>query len=432
MRHGCVRTDRKTVILGQESGSVASHPRYGQRPHYQRPHYDKAARRRPSVTATGSRSRIWSSPMPPGTGTRTWSRGPRGPFADGSVCGAQERRRRRLSVETGPAKGGPRVRSEATSRKLQLSGSGGSDLDKGLPLSPAVVPRGLARTTAVCGVLVAIHLLTALALLSLTGVANADLRSRPSRTFVTDGPVHAVAATKSAIYIGGVFKTVGPRKGPRVGIDRRTGRIAGLPPVAGGDELVSVAVPDGSGGFFIGGDFGRVGSAPRRNLAHILANGRVDPNFDPSPNGYVRAILVSGSTVYVGGSFHEIGRETRPNVAALDAANGKPAAWNPKPRGPVYAVAVSGDTVYLGGRFDSVAGLQRHRLAAVDARSARVRAWNPDADMSVHALAVSGSTVYAGGGVWHIGGKPRNHIAALDAATGKPLGWNPDAGYDGW
>src|SRR5215211_305138 len=210
-------------------------------------------------------------------------------------------------------------------------------------------------------------LLAALGLLYMTAVATADLRSRPGRTFVTDGPVHAIAATKSAIYIGGFFDTVGPRTGPGAGIDRPTGRTLALPPVAGGDELVSVAVPDGSGGFFIGGDFSRVGSASRRNLAHILADGRVDPNFDPRPDEYVRAILVSGSTVYVGGSFHQIGGETRLNAAALDAANGEPTAWNPEPRGPVYALANSGDTLYLGGRFDSVAGVKRHRLAAVDA-----------------------------------------------------------------
>jgi hypothetical protein len=45
--------------------------------------------------------------------------------------------------------------------------------------------------------------------------------------------------------------------------------------------------PDGSGGCYIGGNFNNVGGVPRNNLARVLANGTVDPNWDPDPDGMV-------------------------------------------------------------------------------------------------------------------------------------------------
>src|SRR5919198_6638146 len=121
------------------------------------------------------------------------------------------------------------------------------------------------------------------------------LANTPARTFVTNGPVYAIAPTADAVYIGGDFTEVGPRTGPAVGIDASTGRSLGFPEVAGSQQVVNAVAPDGSGGFYIGGGFARVGGVPIRNLAHVLADGSLDTSFAPNPSGAVRALAVAGS-----------------------------------------------------------------------------------------------------------------------------------------
>src|SRR5690242_18500387 len=75
--------------------------------------------------------------------------------------------------------------------------------------------------------------------------------------------------------------------GPGVGTDASTGQTTGLPAISGGGRAVYAVAADGSGGFYVGGDFARVGSFIRRNLAHVLADQSVDPAFHPQPNGLV-------------------------------------------------------------------------------------------------------------------------------------------------
>ena len=161
---------------------------------------------------------------------------------------------------------------------------------------------------------------TALVLLAavLAAPVAQALSPAPAPTFMTNGPVYAVAPTASAIYIGGNFTRVGPWTGPGVGIDPSTGKSTGLPKVAGGAQTVQAVRPDGSGGFYVGGDFRYVGGVPRNNIAHILANRSVDPNFNPGAAGSVSALAVSGSTVYAGGSFTSIGGQSRNRLAALN------------------------------------------------------------------------------------------------------------------
>jgi hypothetical protein len=71
---------------------------------------------------------------------------------------------------------------------------------------------------------------------------------------------------------------------------------------------VQTVVPDGSGGYYVGGLFSVTGDATFQNVgaAHILSDGTVDATFDPLPNGSggtVNAIALSSSYVYLGGNF---------------------------------------------------------------------------------------------------------------------------------
>ena len=93
-------------------------------------------------------------------------------------------------------------------------------------------------------------------------------------------------------------------------LNAQTGRLASpdFPIVVGS---VAATAPDGAGGWYIGGTFTQVGGVPRSNLAHILANGTVDPSFDPGADAFVSAIAVSANAVYAGGGFTVVGGQVR-------------------------------------------------------------------------------------------------------------------------
>ena len=118
--------------------------------------------------------------------------------------------------------------------------------------------------------------------------------------YVTNGNVRAITATADTIYIGGDFTMVGPRTGRGVPINKSDGLpVAGFPQVAGG--VVYCAIPDGEGGWYIGGSFTYVAGIARNCLAHIYSNGSLDPDWNPNADNAVRALAIDGSTVYVGG-----------------------------------------------------------------------------------------------------------------------------------
>ena len=273
----------------------------------------------------------------------------------------------------------------------------------------------------------------ALALLA-SSPAGAAVSARPDATYVTDGQVFAVARSADRIYLGGTFTQVGPRTGPGVGISSADGHV--LPAsaqVSGGTGTVAAVAADGSGGSYIGGDFTHVGGAPHRNLAHIRADGTLDPAWNPGASAAVHALTVLGSTVYIGGNFHGAGAINgslaRDYLAAVDATSGVATAWAPPANAPVAALASAGSVVYAGGSFTTVNSLDsRHHAAAFDAANGGTLAWNPDTDQEILALAASGSTVYLGGlfSSLNAGAAVREQAAAVDAVSGTATPWNPD------
>ncbi len=78
-------------------------------------------------------------------------------------------------------------------------------------------------------------------------------------TYVANGTVSAIVTDGATTYIGGAFTLVGPNTGQGVPIATSTGSpVATYPKVKG---IVYVCIPDGSGGWYIGGDFTAVGGA---------------------------------------------------------------------------------------------------------------------------------------------------------------------------
>lgn len=78
-------------------------------------------------------------------------------------------------------------------------------------------------------------------------------------------------------------------------------------PVGGADAVrsdrVGAVVPDGRGGWYIGGRFWRVGGLARTNVAHLDRDGHVDRSWHPRLDGVVRALALSEGTLYLAGRF---------------------------------------------------------------------------------------------------------------------------------
>ena len=256
----------------------------------------------------------------------------------------------------------------------------------------------------------------------------------------TNGTVTTLARLGDRLYIGGAFSAVGPSTGGGVPLDP----VSGEPrrPFARVTGRVTAVVPDGSGGWFIGGRFTAVEGAPRLNLAHLLGDGTVTP-WDPGVTGIggyfdtpslefrapgVNALALEGNTLYAGGLFTTVGGRTRNNLAAIDATTGALSAWDPDADGEVRCLVVQGKSLYVGGEFIRIGGEPRSHIAAIDVRSGRPTIWDANAGQRVRALAVKGRTIYAGGDFDIIGGQRRNSIAALDAVTGKATSWDAGLG----
>ncbi len=271
--------------------------------------------------------------------------------------------------------------------------------------------------------------------------------SNPSASYspvVANGVVYAVAvAPDGTTYLAGRFDRIGRPSGYGVLFDASGAASTVLPKVNG---AIAAVASDGSGGWYIGGAFTKVGTTSRRYLAHVLADGTVDPAWDPNPNNTVNAICVSGGKVYVGGSFNganSIGGANRGRIAALDPATGNAdAQWNPGANNTVMTIAAQGNWVYAGGLFSTIGGQPRQRIAALQIANGTNTgtadpSWAPDANDTVYSIAVNSNHVYISGMFTTLATGPsttitRNRIAAIGFATGSSVAtvdaaWDPGA-----
>ncbi|HKQ57804.1 MAG TPA: Ig-like domain repeat protein, partial [Candidatus Eisenbacteria bacterium] len=248
--------------------------------------------------------------------------------------------------------------------------------------------------------------------------------------WIADGTVNASLVHGNNLYLGGTFAYVGPLTGPAVPIDGATGALVGNFPRFDANypdqPTINAIIPDGAGGWYVGGYFHTVGGVARNHLAHITASNTLDASFTPNPGQVVTALSLSGSTLYVGGGFTTMNGSSRLRAAAVNAATGALLGWNPAPNGAVNAMMVTGGALYVGGAFTSIDGQLRNRIASFNAATGVISGWNPNANGAVQAFATDGSKIYAGGGFSNIGGAARAWLAALEPVTGNALAWNPN------
>ncbi|MCX6291763.1 MAG: hypothetical protein NT126_08360, partial [Bacteroidetes bacterium] len=139
-----------------------------------------------------------------------------------------------------------------------------------------------------------------------------------------NGPVTYITKDTAThtLYVAGDFTTVG-------GVTHTTGAfinntdgqpIPGFPKI---DGPVNTSIPDGNGGWYIGGDFTHVGDREQYDLTQIDSAGNVTDFFKGmKTDGYVNTICKNNSTLYVGGQFTTIGKNASKYCAVLDSYTG--------------------------------------------------------------------------------------------------------------
>ena len=261
----------------------------------------------------------------------------------------------------------------------------------------------------------------------------------PTSTMVPG--VNALVVAGNRVYAGGAFHAVGRSTGGLLAIARRSGATRPFPRLSGG--TAADIVPDGRGGWFLGGDFAYVDGFACPALAHVRRNGRLDRSWCPKPDARVDDLTRSGDRLYALGVFRRIRGQKRPGLALINGRNGRLFAWRPrfKVTRPILDTAARGSTLYLAGSFKKQGGVTRAGAAAIDGRGHLAR-WNPRLDFApgctvsgsspdrcdpvVSAVAVSGHTLYMTGVFERAGGAKRIGRAAVDLSRGHVRAWRAD------
>ncbi len=250
---------------------------------------------------------------------------------------------------------------------------------------------------------------------------------------VVNSVVNAMVRSGNTLYLGGGFTRIGPASGGGVPLDRTSGApLAGFPKVAGN---VQAAIPDGAGGWFIGGAFTSVGGQPRNAVARINSDLTVS-SWNPGvglPTDVVMNMVLVGSTLYVGGTFKSIGGVARHDLAALDVSTASPTSWNPHPNGSdITAMASNAGMLFVGGHFDSIGTTPRRSLAAFNLATGQLKPWNPSTFGEPRAFVLDGDGMYIAGAFNEIGGTSRSNLALVDTTAGLVRPWAPTADQTVW
>jgi hypothetical protein len=203
-------------------------------------------------------------------------------------------------------------------------------------------------------------------------------------TVQLNGVVWAQAMVGNTVYVAGQFTETWPAgltnsaandtaRSNLLAYDITTGNlIASFNHSLNAQSLALAVSPDKSR-VYVGGDFTTVdGKTHNHIVAFDTATGAVDPTFDATVSGQVRAIAPTNTTVYVGGSFTKVGSAKRDSLAAFSAADGSLLpTWSPSVEQPVWALVLTPDQseVVIGGAFVTLNGANVYGLGAVSAAS---------------------------------------------------------------
>jgi hypothetical protein len=279
-----------------------------------------------------------------------------------------------------------------------------------------------------------------------------------------NGPVWALRATRSSLYVGGAFTTVnGVSRRALVKLDRRTGEV---------DPTFKPAITSGrvtdmrlfGGRLIVGGTFPKKlralnpGTGAQTGYIDLGISGSVASNAGPT-NIYRFAVNPAGDRLVAIGNFTSVGGEPRRQafMARLGERSATLSPWHPpaldlrcsgtltpaylrdvdfSPNGN-YFVFVSAGRVPLSGDIGESICDAAARFETADETSTAAPSWiNYTGGDTLHSTAATGAAVYVQGHQRWLdnpfgrnsagpGAVERPGIGAIDPVTGQALSWNP-------
>ncbi|WP_078937820.1 DUF7594 domain-containing protein [Streptomyces virginiae] len=204
-------------------------------------------------------------------------------------------------------------------------------------------------------------------------------------TWQTNGIVYAMAEAEGIVFAGGTFSKVRPPAGSS-GSEQDAANFVALDAAAGTPTSCKLSFTVGSGSatvralaasrdaktLYIGGYFGAVNGVRVSSLAAVdIATCTPKESFHPAFPATVRALAVTGDSVYAAGDFTSVENQKRERFAAVDATTGalKPFAAHADEPGRAVEVTPDGMNVIIGGDFFTVNGSNSHALAVVNANT---------------------------------------------------------------
>ncbi|RYY97286.1 MAG: T9SS type A sorting domain-containing protein [Chitinophagaceae bacterium] len=171
------------------------------------------------------------------------------------------------------------------------------------------------------------------------------------KTYQEGTSVFGMTKANSVYYLAGDFTHLAPNHGSALVVDTTSSTVinAGKWRVNG---TVHSAVPDGQGGFYIGGSFSRIGDSLRSNLAQVDATGKPSA-WRADADSVVKTLLRRNDTLFAGGAFRKINGAPRHCFAmwALGSntllPNGSALAFSQM--GSINSLLLVRDTIVYGG-----------------------------------------------------------------------------------
>jgi hypothetical protein len=250
-----------------------------------------------------------------------------------------------------------------------------------------------------------------------------------------DDRVWGMTRIGDVLYVGGSFTNgVGPegQTVPRdhlAAIDVSTGQLTSWDPGANG--VVYSLANDGTH-VFVGGDFTTIGGVDRARMAEVDASGNVT-SFVADATRKVRALTISGSTLYMGGQFDRVtdssGKsQRRIRIAGIDLGSDSLTELKATPNKSVLSVAAvpsgpEAGNLVVGGIFTSMNGdLSEQRITELTP-DGQLAGWASHPIDLIWAVEIVNGTVYAGRG-----GAQGGSLSSYN--LNGDLGWNHHADGD--
>lgn len=242
------------------------------------------------------------------------------------------------------------------------------------------------------------------------------------------GFVYALAPTREALYVGGLFEAGGAVAASRVGQLSGSGWSAMGAGITGAfNARVSALVARGPE-VFAAGRFTNASGVTAQNIARW--DGTRWQALGEGLNSNVLALTVVGEKLYAGGEFTGSGDAAAKHIACWDGANWREVGGGLSAR--TRALAGHEDRLFAGGSFTNAGGIPANRVAKWDGATwSTLGAGIDGSNTTVLALAVDGTNLYVGGQFRSAGGVAANNIARWNGSEWNALGDGPANGVQG-